>query len=598
MIQKIKVTINGREYIAQSGQTILEVVREYNIDTIPTLCWDPKLPPYGSCYLCVVEVEGLEKLVPSCSSPVANGMIIHTDNERIREARKTALELLLSNHYADCLGPCTQTCPAGVDVQGYIALIAMGKYREAVRLIKEKNPLPLVCGRVCVRECEAACRRNRVDNPVGIDYLKRYASDIDIEDPWMPELPPKNGKRVAVVGGGPAGLTCAYFLTTKGYSVTIFERSPHLGGMLRYGIPEYRLPKGMLDREINWIINLGVEVRINTKLGQDFTLQELKDQYDAVFLALGAQKAKGMGLAGEDKVKGIIGGVEFLRQIQLMEQPDINGKEAVVVGGGNTAIDAARSALRLGAKKVTILYRRTKKEMPANEMEIEAAIEEGIEITYLSAPIAIVENNGHIEALTCIKMELGKPDASGRRSPVPIAGSEYTLRCDFVISAIGQDVDLGAIKSDGQLKTTRYHTIIADDRTLETSIPGVFAGGDVVTGPDVAINAIAHGGRAAEAIDSFIKKGKPETTSIGFISRKDDFGEISDSEFIHVQKIARERMREVPVPERIKTFNEVELGFTEEQALTEATRCLECGCLAFFGCSLRKYATEFGVDIS
>lgn len=597
MIQEIKVTINGRECIARSGQTILEVVREYNIDTIPTLCWDPKLPPYGSCYLCVVEVEGLEKLVPSCSSPVANGMIIHTDNERIREARKTALELLLSNHYADCLGPCTQTCPAGVDVQGYIALIAMGKYREGVRLIKEKNPLPLVCGRVCVRECEAACRRNRVDNPVGIDYLKRYASDIDIEDPWVPELPPKNGKRVAVVGGGPAGLTCAYFLTTKGYSVTIFERSPHLGGMLRYGIPEYRLPKGILDREINWIINLGVEVRINAKLGQDFTLQELKDQYDAVFLALGAQKAKGMGLAGEDKIKGIIGGIEFLREIQLMEQPDINGKQVVVVGGGNTAIDAARSALRLGAKKVTILYRRTKKEMPANEMEIEAAIEEGIEIIYLSAPIAIVENNGQIEALTCIKMELGKPDASGRRSPVPIAGSEYTLRCDFVISAIGQDVDLGAVQSDGQLKTTRYHTIIADDRTLETSIPGVFAGGDAVTGPDVAINAIAHGGRAAEAIDNFIKKGKPETSSIGFISRKDDFGEIPDSEFIHVQKIARERMRELPVPERIKTFNEVELGFTEEQALTEATRCLECGCLAFFDCSLRKYATEFGVDI-
>ena len=321
MTQEIKVTINGKQYTASPGQTILEIIRAYDIDDIPTLCWDPKLPPYGSCYLCVVQVEGLEKLIPSCSSPAADGMVIYTNNDRIKQARKTALELLLSNHYADCLGPCTQTCPAGVDVQGYIALIAMGKNREAVKLIKEKNPLPLVCGRVCVRECEAACRRNNVDDPVGIDYLKRYASDIDIEDPWTPELPPKNGKKVAVVGGGPAGLTCAYFLTIKGYAVTILERSPHLGGMLRYGIPEYRLPKGMLDREINWIINLGVDVKTNVKLGEDFTLEGLREQYDAVFLAMGAQKAKGMGLEGEDKTEGIVGGVEFLRQLQMVDIP-------------------------------------------------------------------------------------------------------------------------------------------------------------------------------------------------------------------------------------------------------------------------------------
>ena len=598
MTQEIRVTINGKQYAASPGQTILEIVRAHNIDDIPTLCWDPKLPPYGSCYLCVVEVEGLEKLIPSCSSPAADGMVIHTDNERIRQSRKTALELLLSNHYADCLGPCTQTCPAGVDVQGYIALIAMGRHREAVKLIKEKNPLPIVCGRVCVRECEAACRRNRVDNPVGIDYLKRYASDIDIEDPWVPELPPGNGKRVAVVGGGPAGLTCAYFLTIKGYAVTIFERSPHLGGMLRYGIPEYRLPKGMLDREIGWITDLGVEVRKNVLLGKDFTLQGLKDEYDAVFLAMGAQKAKDMGIAGEDKTEGIVGGVGFLRQLQMVDVPQLNGKDVVVVGGGNTAIDAARSALRLGAKKVTILYRRTKKEMPAHEMEIDAAIEEGVEIIYLSAPTAIVSTNGRLDALTCIMMELGKPDASGRRSPVPVAGSEYDLKCDLVVSAIGQDIDLGTICSDGQLKATRRNTVVTDDKTLATSIPGVFAGGDVVTGPAVAIDAIAHGRRAAEAIDSFISKGTAEIVSMGFVSRKESFGEIPDSEFLPMLKIGKERMRKLPSAERTKTFAEVELGFTAEQAMTEASRCLECGCSALFDCSLRKYATDFGVDIT
>ena len=286
MTEQVTVTINGKKINARNDQTILDVIREHGIADIPTLCYDPKLPPYGSCYLCVVEVEGVAKLIPSCDSRVGNGMVIHTHNERIRNARKTALELLLSNHYADCTAPCKQTCPAGVDVQGYIALMAAGKHREAVRLIKETNPLPLVCGRVCVRECEVACRRNLVDEAVGIDYLKRYATDIDIEDPWTPEIVAPNGKRVAVVGGGPAGLTCAYYLALRGFSVTLFEQAPKLGGMLRYGIPEYRLPKDLLDKEIDWIINLGIEVRVNTRLGKDFSLGSLKKSgYDAIFLS-------------------------------------------------------------------------------------------------------------------------------------------------------------------------------------------------------------------------------------------------------------------------------------------------------------------------
>jgi len=598
MSEKLKVTINDKEYEATAGQMILDVVREYAIDTIPTLCFAPKLPPYGSCYLCVVEVKGLEKLVPSCSSPVSNGMVVYTNNERIRESRKTALELLLSNHYADCVGPCKNTCPAGVDVQGYIALMSMGKYREAVKLIKEKNPLPLVCGRVCVRECETACRRNLVDDPVGIDYLKRYAADTDIEDPWRPELPGRNGKKVAVVGGGPAGLTCTYFLTLKGYSPTIFEKSPELGGMLRYGIPEYRLPKAMLDREITWITDLGVEVKRNTTLGEDFTIESLKkDGFDAIFLSLGAQKAKRMGIEGEDATEGVIGGADFLRQMQSKEKPKIYGK-VVVVGGGNTAIDAARTSLRLGAEKVTILYRRTRKEMPANDMEIEAADEEGVEMVFLSAPTGIVSENGRLKALRCIRMELGAPDASGRRSPVPKEGSEYDLPCDFAISAIGQDIDLGNINSDGKLKAGRQNTITTNGVTFETSIPGVFAGGDAVTGPAVAIDAIAHGRIAALMIDQYIQTGKSEPDGKAFVSRKEVFGEIPESEFTHLKKIEKERMPELPVTERIKNLDEVEVGFNSEQVRNETGRCLECGCSAYFDCDLREYATKFGVDLA
>lgn len=597
MADRVKLTINGEVYTANPGQTILEVVRANNIDDIPTLCYDPRLPPYGSCYLCVVEQEGLEKLIPSCSSPVADGMVIHTNNDRISESRKTALELILSNHYADCLGPCTQKCPAGVDVQGYIALVAMGKHREAVKLIKEKNPLPLVCGRVCVRECETVCRRNAVDDAVGIDYLKRYATDIDIEDPWMPEVAPWNGKKAAVVGSGPAGLTCAYFLAVKGYKVTIFERSPHLGGMLRYGIPEYRLPKALLDREIQCILDLGVEAKRGTALGEDFTIESLKEEgFDVIFLAIGAQKAKTMGIANEETTPGVIGGADYLRAMQNENPPTVYGN-VVVVGGGNTAIDAARTALRTGADKVTLLYRRTKKEMPAHEMEIDAALEEGVELVSLSAPEGIVTKDGRLSALTCIRMELGEPDASGRRSPVPVKGSEYDLPCDFAISAIGQDIDLGQINAGGDLKTARWNGITVKEGTFETSIPGVFAGGDGTTGPAVAIDAIAHGRLAALCMDQYAQTGKTVPVTRGFVSKKDSFGEIPESEFEQYKKLEKEKMGMLPALERIKSQDEVETGFTMLQAENEAARCLECGCSDYFDCELRIHASDFGVDL-
>jgi len=596
-MQTFKVTINGQEVEARADQTILDVVRNHRLDEIPTLCHDPKLPPYGSCYLCVVEIQGVSKLVPSCASPVAPGMVITTHNDRIQKARKTALELLLSNHYADCLGPCKLTCPAGVDVQGYIALMSLGKHREAVRLIKETNPLPLVCGRVCVRECEIACRRNRVDDQVGIDYLKRYATDIDIEDPWMPAVPPANGKKVAVVGGGPAGLTCAYYLILKGYAVTLYEKAPHLGGMLRYGIPEYRLPKELLDREIGLIIGLGVEVHLNTSVGKEITLEELRKKFDAVFLSFGAQAAKVMRIPDEDKIEGVLPGIDFLCRVQDEEKPKVHGK-VVVVGGGNTAIDAARTARRLGADQVTLLYRRTRKEMPAHDMEIEAALHEEVELVELAAPTSLISENGRLKALECIRMELGEPDASGRRSPVPKAGSEYTLPCDFVISAIGQDVDLCGLDKREELKATRWSTPVFDEATLTTSIPGVFAGGDMATGPSVAIAAIAHGKIAANSIDHFVRTGSAAPSPKPFVSRRDDFGDIPDVEFSQFSKIDKEKMPELAPGKRVGDFREVETGFTPDQMQRETERCLECGCSAFFTCELRRYAEQFSVDIS
>ncbi len=523
-------------------------------------------------------------------------MSIHTNNERIRESRKTALELLLSNHYADCLGPCTQTCPAGVDVQGYIALISAGRCNEAIKLIKETNPLPLVCGRVCVRPCENECRRNLVDERVGIDYLKRYASDIDIENPWTPETPKKDGGKAAIVGGGPAGLTAAYFLTMKGHKATIFEMSPNLGGMLRYGIPEYRLPKARLDKEIKWITDLGVEVKTGMKLGRDFTLQSLKDDgFETIFLALGAQKAKRLGLEGEEKVENILGGIDFLRQMQMSTPPKLRGT-VVVSGGGNTAIDAARTALRTGAEKVILVYRRTMKEMPAHQMEVDAAAEEGVEMMFLTTPVGIVAKDGKLEAIRCIRMELGEPDASGRRSPVAVKGSEYDLKADFVISAVGQDIDLGGIEKESGLAVGRGKSITVD-KTFAASIPGVFAGGDVVTGPAVAIDAIAHGHAAALAMDQYMRTGKTSEAVKGFISRKEAFGDVPQSEFADLPHIAKERMHELPVKERIKSQVEVEIGFSEGQAMNETSRCLECGCLAYFDCDLRKHASNFGVDI-
>lgn len=600
----IRITLNDREVDVPEGVTILEAARLHGIE-IPTLCNDEQLEPYASCWMCAVRLEGMKRYVPSCGTRVAPGMKILTDTDDVRAVRRMALELLLSNHRGDCIAPCKSTCPAGVDVQGYIALIAERKYCDATALVKEVNPFPLAIGRVCTRPCETECRRNAIDGPVAIDYLKRFAADRDAGsgEPWRPPVAAPTGKKVALVGAGPGSLTAAFYLVQMGHACTVFETLPKPGGMLRYGIPEYRLPKATLDTEIGLITDAGVGVEYGKALGCDFTLRDLfEDGFDAVFLGLGAMGSRSLRAPGED-LEGVWAGTEFLKKMGLGQRIEI-GRRVAVIGGGNTAIDAARTALRLGAAKVTVVYRRSRQEMPAWDVEVEAALEEGVEMHFLAAPTKI-EGDGRCERMEYIRMELGEPDESGRRRPVPIEGSEEVLEVDNVIAAIGQMPDLSCIHDtasgdpgslEAGLELTRWGTIVTDEKTGMTSIDRVFAGGDVVRGAATAIEAIADGGKAAHAIGRMLAGGDAAAVESLFNITKERWDSFPAEELAAHDRKDRAEMLELGVVERVTTFDEVELGLTEEEALEETTRCLECGCVSAFTCKLRQYSAEYGAS--
>lgn len=602
----INLTINGKQYQGTKGETILEVAQRNGID-IPTLCHDPRLEPYSSCFVCVVEVEGARGLQTSCSTRITEGMNVETNNERVRKSRKMALDLLLSNHYADCAAPCKQTCPAGVDVQGYISLIDKGMYSQAVKVIKQTNPLPAICGRVCVRPCEVACRRNLLDEgaAVGIDYLKRFTSDNDLQakNPYKPEILPSTGKKIAVIGAGPGGLAAAYFLQPLGHQVDIYEANPHAGGMLRYGIPEYRLPNNLLDNEVEQITALGVNIFYNKKLGDNLSYSQLKDEYDAVILTIGSQRGTLVGCEGDD-AKNVFSGIDFLRNMEMTgKKADFSGKKVAVVGGGNTAMDCCRTAMRCGAEKVYVVYRRTEKEMPANPIEIHESKLEGIEYLFLTNPARInKDENGVMTNMTLLRMELGEPDKSGRRRPVPIEGSEFDLDVDYVLAAIGQKTDVNFIddinrhSGNGEFKVNRWGDIDADRYTLQTSIKKVFAAGDGVTGPATLIEAIAQAQVASRSCHQFLTGEEIKPPKAEFLSKKDNFKEQTTENYIG--KFAKKFRQEMPTLEANarKNFNEVELGYTKEMAMEETKRCLECGCVEYFTCDLKKHATEYEVE--
>ncbi len=604
MSEKVNVILNGKIVPGIKGESILQLAKRSGIE-IPTLCNDPRLEPYSSCYVCVVEVEGLRGLQPSCSTMISEGMKIETHNEKIAGARKTALELILSNHYADCIGPCKQACPAGVDVQGYISHIEKGQYHDAVALIKETNPLPAICGRVCVRPCEVACRRNLLDEgaPVGIDYLKRFASDFDLEsaNKWKPEIKPESGKKVAIIGAGPGGVSAAFFLRKEGHDIDVFEASPKPGGWLRYGIPEYRLPNDILQKEVDNITELGVRIHYNKSLGDNLKYAELQKKYDAVVLAIGSQKGTMIGVEGDD-AENVFSGIDFLKEMEMTGKSyDFKDKKVAVVGGGNTAMDCCRTSMRCGAEKVYVIYRRTEKEMPANPIEIHESKLEGIEYLLLTNPVKVnKDKSGKVKSVTCLKMELGEPDVSGRRRPIPVAGSEFELDVDYVLAAIGQKTDVNftddmnkAVKK-GELKLNRWGDIEADPNTLQTGVENVFAAGDGVTGPATLIQAIAQARIASHSCNLFLNGEEVVPIPGEFFSKRDNFKTQDKKDYIGT--FEEQKREEMPTldPKDRKNFKEVELGYdSEEVAHHESHRCMECGCTELYTCDLKKFATEY-----
>jgi NADH-quinone oxidoreductase subunit F len=468
--------------------------------------------------------------------------------------------------------PCQHTCPVGLDIPGYVSLIKDGKFVEAYCLIKQRNPFPLICGRVCHHPCEGKCRRGQIDEPVAIRDLKRFVADYAFELglEYNPEVKGKKEERVAIIGAGPAGLSAAWDLAIEGYQVTVFEALPVAGGMLAVGIPEYRLPKSILKSEVEAVTRLGVDIRLNTPIDDIESL--LKDGYGAVFLAIGAHRGDKMGIPGED-LEGIYDAIEFLKEANLGGEIKV-GNRVAVVGGGNSAVDAARVALRIGAKEAHIFYRREKKDMPAIIEEIDATQEEGVHFHFLTVPTKVLGEKGKVAGLECIRMELKEFDRSGRRTPYPIEGSEYTVDVDTLIEAIGQRPDTSFIKDDG-IKLGRGGTIHADPRTLATERSGVFAGGDAVTGPQTVIEAIAAGQRAASSIRRYL-----EGRELSPLVERDGYKPIAISSLQPTEEETRERSRvqaaEVPVSDRRGSFKEIVLPYSPEEAREEASRCLRC----------------------
>jgi NADPH-dependent glutamate synthase beta subunit-like oxidoreductase/ferredoxin len=615
----ITLTIDGRRVTVPPETSVLDAARWLGI-RIPTLCHVPGVEPAASCFLCAVQIEGRRALSPSCAMPVAEGMVVATDSADVRAVRQVALELLLSDHAGECVAPCAAKCPAGLDIPGFVYGIATGDTRAAMQVIGRSLALPGSLGRICPRLCEQECRRCDLDQGLAIGALHRYAADQDRASaaPLLPHRAPATGKAVAIVGAGPAGLAAAWYLLQQGHVCTLFDAHPLPGGMLRYGIPAFRLPKDALDAEIAGLRTLGAHFRMGARWGEDFTLAELRGTYDAVFVAIGAQQAQGLRCLGEEHA---LPGIGFLERVAQGNPPPL-GDEVVVLGGGNTAVDCARSAVRLGARSVRILYRRSRLDMPCLMEEVEAAEAEGVHLDLLVAPLRLdvvgqTPRSARVPLdpqrptgasavdqgvrptnllLTCKRMTPGEPDASGRRRPVPVEGSEFAVACSTLIAAIGQSVERTLAEREGLRVTARG--IAADPATLATNLPGVFAGGDAVLGADLAVRAVAAGRIAAASIHQCLTgqavTGEPAIAGIAMQP-------VDDAEraaiFRAIESAARVRVPETPMERRLTSFDEVEHALPHADAVREARRCLTCGCRKADCCLVRSLATEYDVDV-
>lgn len=467
--------------------------------------------------------------------------------------------------------PCENTCPANINISGYVSLIAAGRFQDAYNLIMQENPFPAVCGRICTRPCESKCRRRTVDEAIAIRDLKRFVVDYAFKNemPWKVQMtfPKKKDMKVAVIGAGASGLTCAHYLVNIGYDVDVYESEPKAGGVLAYGIPEYRLPKDILQHEISLIEEQGVNIILNTEIGKDISFKQLREDYQAIYISTGTQFPQKINIKGEN-LKGVIHGITFLKQIHFEPNFRLSGTVAVI-GGGNTAIDSARTALRIGAEKVIVVYRRTIDQMPAYYEEIIEAVEEGIEIMELVAPIQFVDDgNGRVKSIECIKMELSDFDSSGRRKSVEVKGSNFMLDIDYVIPAVSQYADLPFIGKN-EIGQTKWGTFVTNPENMMTTMEGVFAGGDIVRGPEDVINAIADGKKAATSIDLYLGGN-------GLLNKgqKIDIPSVYDEDEIVYHKQFEKDM--LPPNQRKKTFEEVVLGFHKLNAIAESMRCLHC----------------------
>jgi formate dehydrogenase (NADP+) beta subunit len=477
--------------------------------------------------------------------------------------------------------PCFSVCPTKLQIPKYIEEIAEGRFTDCLATIREDTCLAGTLGRVCVRPCESNCRRANIDEPISIKYLKRFVADYELEKEKKPIIKkePVDGKKIAVIGAGPAGLSVGYYLGKMGNKVTIFERLDEPGGMAAVGIPDYRLPREILRGEADLLRDLGVEIRYGVNIGKDITMAQLEDQYDAVFIGVGAHGSSPMGVAGEDKgYRGFISGVKYLLDVNSGKDPYPEGKKVVVVGGGNVAMDCVRSSFRIGKPDVNLVYRRTKAEMPADPVEIHDAEEEGVRFHYLCNPTRIIEKDGKVVAVELIRMELGEPDASGRRRPVPVPNSEFIIETDILIPAIGQVIDFGFLEGIPDVQLTKWKTVQVNQETFETTKKGIFSAGDCETGPDVLVRACGNGKRTAWKIDQYVRgqdvvprleeKFQQLFSTMKVYQKDENLGITGGDKRLHLRMLDPEK--------RKWTFDEVEEGFRVNEAMKEAGRCLRC----------------------